>query len=1308
MLCGIQFKMFSHAWFLLFVTARGGSFKGVRRLAWVILFALLLILAPFAHAETLDIQDAVRTYASLTNTTVSLSGRAELRITGTGDPLPGCVIHLNSPDAWLLLPAIAPSQFASTLLSRVRVGGVNAVIDSNVRLAQYGRGVMVIPQGPTFSPLEVFDGRFFTGPSKRLYSYVEYNNALLGQMAGTIGSFKLKRGYVATFSQSENGTGASRCYVAQDGDLEVGLLPSTLENNIHYVRIFPWRWVGKKGIAGNIEAGLNVDWLYNWNLDRASPLDWEYVPIRQSRYWPGLDEDWKARGATHVLGYNEPDHTDQANMTVVDAIASWPDLLWPGLRVGAPAVSDGGLSWLYDFMAQADAAGLRVDYVPVHYYRCYGNVGDPNGTATQFYNFLKGIYDVVKRPLWVTEWNNGANWTGCADPTFAQQQAAVAAMINMLDSTPFVERYALYNWVEDVRRVKWDDGSLTDAGITYRDQVSPLAYKQEMSDAGTGSSARYSFDGDTHDGWGNGQDAMRVGAPIFTAGKSGEAIALNGTSDYLQVSPRIGDSADWSFAGWVYWNGGGNWQRIFDLGDDTSHQLFLTPKSGNGTLRFTIINGAGEQQLNAPALPVGVWTHVAVTIAGDTGKLFVNGVGVASNTAMTINPVDVGTKYNYLGKSRFPADALFSGRFDDFRFVSSALTDAQVAAIYGTPPPQFWSSTIYKADAPAGIPYSAVLTGDVTGSGPLTFSKMDGPSWLNVSAAGNLTGTPSLANGGINNFLVRVTDTNGSIHTATVLIAVPTVTVSVGSSADDAEQSASGAMSLTSTDLELVNDDATGAGNQIIGLRFPDLSIPRGAIVTSATIQFTADESQSETTVLELAAEASDNAVAFTTTANDIGSRSRVPLTVPWQPDAWTAGQSNASQRTPNLAGLVQEVVSRPGWASGNALVFFLSGTGHRTAESFDKAPGTPARLTVSFSSPTPMLTVATSVRSSADDAEQVDSGAVSLTSTDLELVNDVPVGNQTVGVRFDHLALPGNAIVAGANIQFSADEAQSEPTLLTLRAQAADNPGGFSTAANNITSRPLTAAAVSWSPSPWNIVDERGPVQRTPDLSALVREVLARPSWSKGNAMVFIVSGSGHRTADSADDPGGVPATLIVNYWPELPVGSYARWAAARGSLSPGGDTDGDHYNNLMEYALGLDPTVIDKNATPLVLNSGSLSLTYNRPVGVTDVSYQVEWSDRIDSNLWSSVGVTQEIVNDDGVQRTIRTTIPRGGTGQRFVRLKVSGAGLQCGGGNPPRYLGGYGGGERKGSPPPYVGGYGSGDGKGSPPPYVGGYGS
>ncbi|MGV3533173.1 MAG: glycosyl hydrolase, partial [Chthoniobacteraceae bacterium] len=575
------------------------------------LAAFFLILPLLAPGQTLNLHDDVQTVATLTNTTATLSGKAELHVTGTGDPLTGSTIHLNSEDAWFFLPNIGPSQVVSTFLSRVRVSGATAVVDSNVRVAQYASGTVIIPHAADFAPMEVFEGRGFTGTAKRLRPYVEYGNVTLGELQGAISSFRLKRGYTATIAQNENGTGISRNYVAQDGDLEVSALPAGLDNRVRFVRIFPWRWASKKGIGGNIASGLKVGWYYNWNLDQNSSRDLEYVPIRQTRWWPGLDQNWRTRGATHLLGYNEPDRPDQANMSVADAISGWPDLVATGLRLGAPAVSDGGLSWLYSFIDQADAAGLRVDYVPVHYYRCFGNANDPVGAANQLYSFLKGIHDRVKRPLWVTEWNNGANWTSCADPTFAQQQATVSEILKMLDDAPFVERHAIFNWVEDVRRVKWDDGSLTAAGTAYRDKLSPISYQQEVPDSGLASAAHFPFSGDLRDALLNGHDGMAVGAPRLTPGKYGQALTLDGATDYVQVSAGLGDSTDFTFAGWVKWGGGAGWQRIFDFGDGTSRFLFLSPRTSGGNLRFAINTGSGEQQLSAPPLTPGVWTHVA-------------------------------------------------------------------------------------------------------------------------------------------------------------------------------------------------------------------------------------------------------------------------------------------------------------------------------------------------------------------------------------------------------------------------------------------------------------------------------------------------------------------------------------------------------------------------------------------------------------------------------------------------------------------------------------------------------------------------
>jgi hypothetical protein len=152
-----------------------------------------------------------------------------LHITDGGDPIPGSTIHLNSPDSWFFLHSVKPSQTVASLIRRIRVNGVVAVHDGNVRVVQHEEGTVVIPHTPTFQPLEVFDGKDFTGSSKELSQYFNYNDKSLGTLKSAIRSFKLKRGYMATIARNENGTGGSKVYVAQDGDLEVAVLPSEFD-----------------------------------------------------------------------------------------------------------------------------------------------------------------------------------------------------------------------------------------------------------------------------------------------------------------------------------------------------------------------------------------------------------------------------------------------------------------------------------------------------------------------------------------------------------------------------------------------------------------------------------------------------------------------------------------------------------------------------------------------------------------------------------------------------------------------------------------------------------------------------------------------------------------------------------------------------------------------------------------------------------------------------------------------------------------------------------------------------------------------
>lgn len=737
----------------------------------VVIFLSLSALA--ASSQTLNLnQEVQRSGALAAGTVVTMSGKSELHLTDGGDPIPGCTIHLNSEDSWVFFHGIAPSAVVTNLLGRFRVNGGNAVVDSNVRVVQYVAGAVVIPQAPSFQPLQIFTEPFLSGASQKLNTYTEYNNWTLGSFNDRIRSFKLKRGYTATFAQNPEGTVTSRNYVAQDADLEVSVMPTGLDNSVSFIRVFPWRWTGKKGSCDVDPAALNADWHYNWNISTNSARDWEYVAIRQQRYWPGLDQDWRTRGISHLSGYNEPDNNvEDAYKTLGDgsrdnAVASWPDLLATGLRVGAPAVTDGGTWWITDFMNKVNAAGYRVDYVPVHYYRSYGG-NDPAGATNAMYNFLKSIYDATGKPIWVTEFNNGANWTDNAhDPNVTQNRNVIEAMIKMMDATPWIERYAVYSNVEWFRDTHYEDGSLTPMGTMYRDHVAPMAHVQVVPNSAPLSATDLLFEGNTRDSR-SGNNPLVYGSPRLVAGRNGSGLSFDGADDYLSLPGRLGDSTDLTLAAWVKWNGGANWQRIFDFGNGTANFLFLCPNTG-GNLRFAIRQNNGtEQRLNAPPLTAGVWTHVAVTIGGDTGKLFVNGA-LVDTQAITINPGNIGTETNYIGKSQFN-DPLFSGMLDDVRVIPSALTDAQVTALAGSTPPQFSSDLVVKAAALKYQPYVADLAGDLTGStAGVTFAKLAGPAWLAVTADGKLTGVPGQTDGGVNQLLVSATAPGGAIETATI------------------------------------------------------------------------------------------------------------------------------------------------------------------------------------------------------------------------------------------------------------------------------------------------------------------------------------------------------------------------------------------------------------------------------------------------------------------------------------------------------------------------------------------------------------
>jgi hypothetical protein len=253
-------------------------------------------------------------------------------------------------------------------------------------------------------------------------------------------------------------------------------------------------------------------------------------------------------------------------------------------------------------------------------------------------------------------------------------------------------------------------------------------------------------------------------------------------------------------------------------------------------------------------------------------------------------------------------------------------------------------------DLAVTMPNAATLQGSVTDDGlpsntlTATWSKASGPgtvTFANRNAA-STTATFSVAG----TYVLRLRGYDGALaktDTTTVVVSTAggpaggTLNLRVAASADDAEERpTTGAVARYDKDLEMSRD---GTVPQVVGLRFRNVQIPQGATITRAYIQFTVDQKVSTSAAtLSITGENSDNAAAFTAAAGSLSARPKTTA-VSWTPAAWpTAGAAGVDQQSAELNSVLQQIVSRPGWASGRALALFVTGTGVRTAESFDGA----------------------------------------------------------------------------------------------------------------------------------------------------------------------------------------------------------------------------------------------------------------------------------------------------------------------------------------------------------------------------------
>lgn len=242
-----------------------------------------------------------------------------------------------------------------------------------------------------------------------------------------------------------------------------------------------------------------------------------------------------------------------------------------------------------------------------------------------------------------------------------------------------------------VKGTEFIDNDVT-PGMSYVYKIKAVDYSRNQSESSAESTAKaneekaliahYDFEDTTDDASVNTLNGQANGGTSFSSvmKKVGnKSLYLKGTDGYLSLPPALGNLSEMTIALWVNISSTSKgWQRIFDFGNGTDQYFFLTPSNGS-EMRLVMKNGGDEQVLSTTRATTG-WHYIAVTLAPEAVTLYVDGKATTS-TAITLRPSDIRPKRNYIGRSQFIADPLFTGYIDDLRIYNYAITAEEVETL---------------------------------------------------------------------------------------------------------------------------------------------------------------------------------------------------------------------------------------------------------------------------------------------------------------------------------------------------------------------------------------------------------------------------------------------------------------------------------------------------------------------------------------------------------------------------------------------------------------------------------------------------
>ena len=341
----------------------------------------------------------------------------------------------------------------------------------------YQNGSIIRPHNDNSSYLTVFSENNFNGEFGNIFSNDVYlDESIPNGLNNEISSFILKKGYMATFAENNDGTGDSKVFIASEEDIIIDELSEYLNNKISFIRVLPWNWVSKKGTAGDIQY-INNDWFYKWSNNGYSDLDREYTPMAWGKGAADDDNDIEIiknkYKSTHLLAFNEPDDCNgqsgqYGNMCVVDtSLTYYKNLLKSGVRMVSPACrQDAVFDWLNEFNSKAVDENIRIDVIAVHWYDWGSNPqnspnANPQDVFNRFVNYIESVHQTYGLPIWITEFNANRHRNEWVHRQFLQ------LALPYLEETDYIERYAFFPPTTQVANFFDDNNNFTQIGEFY-------------------------------------------------------------------------------------------------------------------------------------------------------------------------------------------------------------------------------------------------------------------------------------------------------------------------------------------------------------------------------------------------------------------------------------------------------------------------------------------------------------------------------------------------------------------------------------------------------------------------------------------------------------------------------------------------------------------------------------------------------------------------------------------------------------------------------------------------------------------------